>query len=138
MAIFLLRNSLDSAASEEHDTLQPLVIKEIIERPLATVFSERIRHEIRIVRINIALVHRNLVLDRRPQLLAQHAVLIASGGAQIRIDCVHHPLQGRLLAELVTLQKKQTLIGRIGGFRNAYFGVREVVIGLESRVQRCD
>lgn len=113
----LIQNLLDSTASEKYNTLQPLVIKEIIKRPKTTIFAKRIGGQVRIVGINVAFGHGNLVLNSRPQLLAHSAVLLASCSTQVRIHGIHNPVQRWLLAKLVALS------------------IQEVVIWLESRVE---
>lgn len=54
-------------ASEKHDPLQFLVVQEIIEAPQAAVFAERIRTQVRIVRIYVAIIQRYFVVDGGPQ-----------------------------------------------------------------------
>lgn len=95
--------SLDRTAVEENDALQLLVVEEVVERPEAARLAERVRVQVRIVAVDVAVLQRDLVLDRRPEGVADLAVLFARHRAQVALDRVQHPLQRRFLAELMAL-----------------------------------
>lgn len=96
-------HSLDGPAREEDDALALLVVEEIVERPQAARLAERIRVQVRIVAVDVAVVQVDLLVQRRPQGAAQRLVLVARNHRQIRVHRRHHVLQRRLLAELIGL-----------------------------------
>lgn len=70
-------NRIDGPTGEEDDAFQLLVVEEVVERPQAARLPERIRVQVRIVAVDVAVVERDLVLDRGPQGRADLVVLLA-------------------------------------------------------------
>jgi hypothetical protein len=79
----LRKDSLHSAACKEHDPLQFLVVKEIIEAPQAPGLREWIRVQVRIVAVNVALIQLNFIFNCCPQWNLQALVLLSSDRRQI-------------------------------------------------------
>jgi hypothetical protein len=66
--------SLDRTAREEDNSLELLVVEEVVEAPQRAGLSERVRVQIRIVAVNVAIVELNLVVERRPQVILELSV----------------------------------------------------------------
>lgn len=103
MYVTLSRYLLDGPASEEDDTLQLLVVEEVVERPQAARFPKWVRVQIRIVAVDVTVVEGNLILDRGPEGGADLVILLAGHCREVALDRVENPLERRFLAELVAL-----------------------------------
>lgn len=113
-------NRIDGPAGEEDDALQLLVVEEVVERPQAARFPKWVRVQIRIVAVDVTVVEGNLILDRGPEGGADLVILLAGHCREVALDRVENPLERRFLAELVALR------------------IAEIVVRLESRVERCN
>jgi hypothetical protein len=58
---------LDRSTIEENDSLQFLVVEEIIEAPQAARLTEWIRIQVRIVAVNVTIVQLDLIVNCSPQ-----------------------------------------------------------------------
>jgi hypothetical protein len=94
---------LDGPACEKDDTLQPLVVEEIVERPQTARLTIRIRIQVRIVTVNVTIGQADLVLDRCPQRLTQFLVLLVGAAGQVTVNGFHDPLHGWFLGEFAAL-----------------------------------
>lgn len=79
-------NRVDGPTGEENDALQFLVVEEIVEGPQTARLTEWIRVQIRIVAVDVAIIERNLILDRGPEGRANLVVLFAGYRRQIALD----------------------------------------------------
>lgn len=66
--------SLDCATVEKDDSLQFLVVEEIVEAPQRSGLSERIRVQVGIVAVNVTVSELNLVVNGSPQSVLQLGV----------------------------------------------------------------
>jgi hypothetical protein len=95
---------LNCAACKEHNPLQLFVVEEVVEAPQAPGLAKRIRVQVGIVAVDVAIVQLYLVVDGRPQRILQAFVLLVCDRRQIRVDSVHYQLNRWLFAEFVTLK----------------------------------
>ena len=90
------REGTESSAREENDSFQSPVVEEEVEGPEGSVFAERVRLEIRIVRVDVALGERDFLIDGGPQLVVHSRVLISRSHREQRVHRVHDVLKSRI------------------------------------------
>lgn len=66
--------SLDCATVEKDDSLQFLVVEEVVEAPQRSGLSEWIRVQVRIVAVNVAIGELDLIVNGSPQSVLQLSV----------------------------------------------------------------
>ena len=70
-----LAERTESPTSEQDDSLQLLVEEEIVETPDGAVLPKRIRGEVRVVRVYVALEQINFCVESVPEFVMDLAVL---------------------------------------------------------------
>lgn len=91
------KHSLNCAAIEEHNPLQLLVVEEVIETPQGSGLAERVRVQVRIVAVDVAIVELDFIVNRRPQRILELSVWKWSGKlAGKQGTFVVHPYIARL------------------------------------------
>ena len=86
----------EGAAGEQDNAFQSPVVEEEVEGPEGSVFAERVRLEIRIVRVDVALGERDFLIDGGPQLVVHSRVLISRSHREQRVHRVHDVLKSRI------------------------------------------
>lgn len=91
----------DGATREEHNPLQLLVIKKVVEGPQAALFTKRIRVQIWVVAVNVTALQVDLLVEGVPQLGSHRVEFLSHRREKAAVHCIYHPVEAGLSAELV-------------------------------------
>jgi hypothetical protein len=94
-----------SPASEENNSLKLLVIEEVVERPNAPVFTERIGRKIWIVAVHITISYHYLLINRWPQILFYMAKYLIGCWLKLTVHCIYYPLEKKCISYFIYVQQ---------------------------------
>lgn len=110
----------DGPAREEHNAFETRVVKEVIERPKATILRIRVRGQVWIITVDFTVFKADSIIQGCPKRWSNRSEFHSCNSHHLALDSTHHPLQRRLSGKLL------------------WGGITEIVVWVESCVESRD